>query len=263
MRKNEKGSILIEFVGSFLLFVLMIASILNLITIVTVQARMHYAITETAKALSMYGYIFHVTGMEKTLTGISSGAADVKNEVNATIDEINDVFGNINSMNLSGIRSSTGVVRERVAGWSDSVGADPKQALQYIMKYAANEIESLAFGELVLIPLVKHYLTNGDQSGEDYLTSVRINDDLQFYSLFSMPGYTPAASGTLIGSITGLADNNSVLLDKDGNVKITVQYEIEYSFFGLRLPWGDTMPKLRVTQSAFTKMWLGGKDYRK
>jgi len=223
---------------------------------------MQYAITETAKALSMYGYILHITGADQTLIGIGAGAEEVKSGVNAEIDDINNVLENINNLNLAGAVGSAGSATERLIDWSDSIGADPKNAILCIIKYAANEIGSELFGDLVLKPLVIHYLSNGDMSGDEYLKSVRINEDLQFYSLFTMPGYIPAGPGLTFGTITGLPDNNSVLLDGSGNVKITVQYEIEYSFFGLRLPWGDSMPKLKITQSALTKMWLGGKDYR-
>ena len=50
--------------------------------------------------------------------------------------------------------------------------------------------------------------------------------------------------------------NDSLLLDADGNVKIVVQYDVDYSFGALILPFEE--PKLHVTQEVVTKAWLGG-----
>jgi hypothetical protein len=47
----------------------------------------------------------------------------------------------------------------------------------------------------------------------------------------------------------------SALLDSDGNVRLTVQYEVEYTFGGLPLPF---TPTLKITQTAVTKAWLNG-----
>ena len=51
--------------------------------------------------------------------------------------------------------------------------------------------------------------------------------------------------------------DDSTLLTSDRDVKIVVQYDIDYSFGALMLPFGE--PKLHVTQEVRTKAWLGGK----
>ena len=255
MRKDESGSILIEFVGSFLLFVLLIGSILSLVNIVTVQARVHYALTQTANTLSMYGYVLNVLGMDKALMNIDKGAGTVRNEINTSIDEINEVLGEVNNLSLSGVQKSAGTVMDRFEGWASSTSENPKQTLQLIAQFGLGEITSAGLA-LGLWPLMLRYLANGSLSGEEYLASARI-DKLEFYS-FRLPSYTPAEEGELVGSFDGIADSNSALLDQNGNVKLTVQYEVEYSFFGLKIPWGEGNPTLKISQSVMTKMWLGG-----
>ena len=251
--RNERGTILVEFVGSFLLFVLLIMSILSLVNIVTLQARMNYAITQTANSLSMYGYVLNVVGLDKTLMNVNSGANVVSGEINSAVGEINDVLGSINSLDLKGVKKNAGTAKERFGSWTDSTKENPKQTIQLIVQYGLNEGEKAIF-EQMLRPLMLHYLANGDMSGEDYLKSMRVNGDLEFYD-FSMVGMAPAGSGALVGSVTGLADNDSILLDEAENVKITVRYEVDYSFMGLPLPFDA---KLKITQSVITKMWLGG-----
>jgi hypothetical protein len=253
MRGDERGTILIEFVGSFLLFLLLIASILSLINIVTLQARIHYAITETANTLSMYGYVLNVIGVDEHLKNSNAGAASVTDEANNMINEINDVMSGINSLNISGIAGGAGAAGDRVARWTGDIGDDPKGAFQKVLQYGLNEVTNAAFEQL-LRPLIEYYLENGDMSGDAYLRSIRVLGDLQFYD-FSVVGYTPPAGGEPVGSLTGIADNDSVLLNKDEDVKITVSYEVDYTFFGLQLPFE---PKLKITQSVKTKMWLNG-----
>ena len=45
MKRDENGYIVVETIGCFVLFVFLMTSILSLINIVTLQARVHYALT--------------------------------------------------------------------------------------------------------------------------------------------------------------------------------------------------------------------------
>ena len=258
MRKDERGTILIEFVGSFLLFVLLILSILSLVNIGTMQARMHYAMTQTANTLSMYGYMLHVAGMDEPMINAAKGAQYVQSEANGVIDEINGVLDGINNFGLTGIQKSGEAAVDRISGWVDNTRENPKQTLQLLAQYAMREVGSAGF-ELILRPLMEHHLSNGEMNADEYLRSVGVDgvDSLEFYTL-STPGYSPAGGREIVGSFTGIPADDSILLDGDGNVKITVQYDMKYSFMGLNklLPFEE--PKLRITQSVMTKMWLGG-----
>ena len=236
MRNDIRGTILIEFVGSFLLFVLLIMSVLSLINIVTVQARMHFALTQTANMLSMYGYVLHVTGLDGRLMEIDEGRAGTDAQIQEMRSNIEQVFAGIND--IGGAVSGAQNAVDQAGGWIDGVANDPAGAVQMLIQYAMGELGSAGF-ELILRGLVTHYLRNGDMSGAEYLRSVGINEDLQFYSL----------------SLTSSAAGNSILLDRYGNVRITVQYYIDYSFMGLRLPFE---PRLSITQSVVTRMWRGG-----
>ena len=57
MGKDERGYIVLETISAFLLFTLLVIAILIIISIVTVQARIHYAITQTCETVSMYSYL--------------------------------------------------------------------------------------------------------------------------------------------------------------------------------------------------------------
>ena len=258
MRKNEDGTILIEFVGSFLLFVLLILSVLSLVNINTMQARMHYALTQAASTLSMYGYVLSVIELDDFMMNVNGSAPNLRRGVDVDINEISDVLRCINNLDIKGLNKA-GTVVTKISDQVDGILNNPTQALKSIACYALNECGSAAF-EQILRPLVAYHLANGDMSGDEYLRSVGVEggmESLQFHT-FSLPGHTPPQNGQIVGSLTSIGDRNSILLNKDGNVKITVQYSMDYSFMGLDrlLPFE---PKLLVTQSVATAMWLGGR----
>jgi len=218
MRKDENGYIVVETVGAFIPFLLLVISILSLVNIVTLQARVHNALTQAANTLSMYSYVLYATGAADSMMTMDSKAK-------ATGESINSVLSGIESLSKSnGFDADAG---NRILSTAEKAAGDPKAAIQNILNYGAGRLRSSATQQLVM-PLVGRYLAGGDMSGEEYLNSVRVlNFDL----------------------------SDCVIIDRNGNVKITVDYEIEYTFGALRLPFG---PTLKVTQTAVTKAWLNG-----
>jgi len=218
MREDENGYIVVETVGTFIPFLLLVISILSLVNIVTLQARIHNALTQAANTLSMYSYALYATGA-------ADGLMQIDRKASIAEENINDVINGIESLSKgNGFDSNAG---ERLHDVAETIVSDPKAAIQNLISYGAGEIRNQA-SEQLLRPLMGRYLANGDMSGNEYLRSVRVvNFDF----------------------------NDCIIIDRNGNVKLTVYYEIEYTFGALRLPFG---PSLRVTQTAITKAWMGG-----
>ncbi|MCL2425327.1 MAG: hypothetical protein FWD05_03210 [Oscillospiraceae bacterium] len=61
MRKDENGHIVVETVGAFIPFVLLVISILSLVQLTATQARVHSALTQTALTISKYSYVVELT----------------------------------------------------------------------------------------------------------------------------------------------------------------------------------------------------------
>jgi len=218
MIKNEKGYIVVETVGTFIPFTLLIISILSLVNIVTLQARTHNALTQTANAISMYSYVFKITGVADSLVML-----DLKASEGAQM--IDDVLSGINAFPGSGGFDANNATRAMDAA-SQAVG-DPQKMVQNFANYGINELRNVISAELVE-PMILRFLALDDKTGAEYLESVRVvNFDL----------------------------TDSVIIDKDGNVKLTVEYEVEYTFGALRIPF---TPTLRISQTVVTKAWLGG-----
>ena len=222
MYKNENGYIVVETVGTFIPFVLLVISILSLVNIVTLQARVHNALTQAANTVSMYSYVLYKTGVAEGFMTMDSKATEVS-------EKINLVLSGIDSLSKGhGLSGDTG---SRLLSSAQTAAGDPKAVIQKLANYGANELKNAAFEQLIS-PLIGRYMANGDMSGDDYLSSVRVvNFEL----------------------------SDSAIIDRNGNIKLTAEYEIEYTFGALKIPFG---PTLKITQTAVTKAWLGGSGER-
>jgi len=247
---NDEGYIVVETAGAFIPFVLLIVSILSLVNIVALQARVHYALTQAANTLSMYSYILEVMGVANELTTLDSKAYKVGKEANEMRNDINAVLTGISSFsNVSGAIGSGETAIGRAYGWGEEAVADPKGMLQLLMNYGLNEIRNQLFEELAR-PLVGRYLANGEMTGDEYLRSVRVVKTDSGGNI-----YAEGLAALQFHEWSGLGLGNSVMIDRNGNVILIVHYEVEYTFGGLKLPFS---PTLEITQTAVTKAWLNG-----
>ena len=255
-KENDDGYIVIETVGAFIPFLLLVISILSLVNIVALQARMHHALTQAACALSMYGYGLEVTGVANNLTSLANKSYRLEYAGGAIKDDISSVMRGINAFTdgsdavTAGNAASAGVeAAKRIYDWGEEIVDDPVGVLQLFLNYGVSGLLNRLFEELAR-PLVGSYLANGDLTGDEYLRRAGV----------------VSTNGTGVVGARGLAalrfhDNsgetpcNSVMIDRHGNVKLVVHYEVEYTFGGLKLPFS---PTLKITQTVVTKAWLNG-----
>jgi hypothetical protein len=250
MRRDEGGYIVVETILCFTLFVFLMMSILSLINIVTVQARVHYAITQAAETISMYSYTLDAMGVSDHLMNSAGQAESVGNEIDDFAGNVNQVFNAIETLNLNGIRESGSALYQQGSQLAQRAENDPKELLQNLMNYGLQKGGSAVFGSLVR-PLVGRYLSNGDVSGDEFLRAFRVKDGLdglEFYT-FNILGWDSENHRVLTAP-----RDDSMLLTSGGDVRIVVSYKIDYTFGTLPLPFSE----LTVTQEAVTKAWLGG-----
>ena len=245
MKRDERGYIVVETIGSFLLFVLLITSILSIINIVTIQARIHYAVTQTAETLSMYDYVLHVTGADTHLKNSSAKAGKVQGQIDEMKGNINDVISGIERLQPKEIGTAGKAAVNQAKGWMDQAEADPEGMIQDVLNYALNQGGNAAFGTM-LRPLVGHYLTNNGMSGDEYLRTFRVIDGLEGLEFYDFSTF----------DLTKQGNTGSTFMDQDGNIRIRVEYDVDYTFGALMIPFKE--PKLHITQIVQTKAWLGG-----
>ncbi len=257
MAKDERGYIVVETIVAFMLFVFLNLSILSLINIVVVQSRVHYALTQAAETMSIYSYTLEAMGAADHLVRSADRADRVEQDAATVAGDINGVLNALESMDLSALRDAGEDTYEHVGGIAEHIANDPKDVLQNLMNYGLQEGGSFLLATCMK-PLMDRYLTNGTMSGDAFLEAFHVNgglDGLRFYS-FDPVGYD---AGT--HRLTSGGRNDSMLLDKDKNLKLVVEYDIDYSFGALPLP-ESFRGKLHVTQMVVTKSWLGGHGER-
>ncbi|MDR0491768.1 MAG: hypothetical protein LBH28_11045 [Oscillospiraceae bacterium] len=242
---DDDGHIVVETLGAFVPFVLLIVSILSLVNIVTLQTRVHYALTQAANTLSMYCYTLEVTGLADGLQKLDSESTKVRKAADEMKTDVAAVFSGIESLSIGAVAESGEAVVNRAIDWGESIADDPKGVMQLLLNYALSESGSYIFGQLVR-PLVGRYLANSTMTGDSYLKSVNVVNGIDGLDFYEFTLFNPESIG----------NTNSVLLDRNGDVRLIVQYDIEYKFGSLPLPF---RPTLHVTQSVATKAWLGGK----
>ncbi len=255
------GYIVVETITAFVLFTLLLISILSLINIVTVQARVHYAITQAAQTCSMYSYVLNVTGaaghMKKSAEmreHLEADANTMKTRVNDIVDGVRALAGgDIKEGNFSKVKNAGKEAWNQGKGWVDDIMDDPKKSLQIVMNYGLGQTQSELF-EMLLRPLVGHYLYNGDMDGDRFLTTFNVSSGEGKNSVYGVNGLV--FSDFDLFDLQSTDANDSTLMTSKGEVKIIVRYDVDY-FFGILQPAGG--PKLHIVQEVVTKAWLGGK----
>ena len=250
MRRDENGYIVVETICSFLLLVFLITSILSLINIVTVQSRVHYALSQTAQSVSMYCYALEAAGIADDLTAISAKAEASQGELDKFKTNFNGLMDGIQALSPETVGNYGEALLDQGSAVWDETTSNPKGTVQNLMTYFLDQGSSAAL-EAVLRPLMNHYLSNGSMSGDEYLKVFGVGngktegiENLEFHSFD-------------VFSVSSVGNNDSKLLTGSGDVKLVVSYDIDYSFGALMLPFDE--PYLHVTQEVITKAWLGGK----
>lgn len=251
MKKDENGYIVIETIGTFTLFVFLMASILSLINIVAVQARIHYAMTQTAETISMYSYALEKMGIAHPLMGIAASADKTEEQIDTFKDNLNGLFNSLDS--LSKAKDLDGAYESGKGAFNSGKNIyeqgknvfqrDPKELLRDFLNYGLDEISSQGF-ELLLRELMDRYLSEGNSSGDEVLRRFNVKDGKN--------GLDFAAFDTF--DLNSRGNMNSRLLTADGDVRIIVTYKIDYTFGVLPLPFTE----LTIKQEVITKAWLGG-----
>ena len=202
MGKDEKGYIVVETIGSFILFLFLAISILSLVNIVTLQARIHSALTQTAKTMSVYAYTLEIMGL-------AGGTART-----ATQENIQTVVDGVSS--ITDLVMGEGWLDEIVSGFTEAlIASEVERHLTIVTPASAGEAEQ----------------PGGNNTADESLRA-----------------------GRVVGGLGGLDFSESVVLDENGNIRLTVTYEVYFQFGALPMPFGN----LRVTQSVITRAWLRG-----
>ncbi|MEG2428807.1 MAG: hypothetical protein RSA99_00310, partial [Oscillospiraceae bacterium] len=259
--KSERGSVTVEATISLTAFMFAIITILTMINISTVQAKMSVAINTTAKEISQYSYLYGLTGFNQSNKTISDDANETKGDIDGVITNVNAVFNEIGNLGKTAEKVEPKDPTTILEAWDDvgasldnvgeakskleeqfkKIGDDPKQFIFGITKLIASEGLELAKSKLIAAPLSKamvqkHLKNYKNDSTENFLQTL---------------GVVPSkGSGKYID---GLDFGESTLFPYGSDeIKIVVTYKVKVIAL---LP---IKKDFTFTQTALTHGWLGG-----
>lgn len=231
---KENGAIVIEATISLTAFMFAIVTLLTIVNICTVQARIGYALNITAKEISQYSYLYSLTGLNNRQSEIYEAGVEQTQDINKILTDVNTVYNEIQNLGETGqkspeniddimnawdsinssadnIESAAGSIGESLK----SIASDPKNLIFGIAKLGASEAFDMAKSKLIAAPLAKtmiqrHLVDEKGGNVEAYLKNL---------------GVVPSGSGKYID---GLDFSESTLFPNGTDViTLNVQYDVK------------------------------------
>lgn len=268
---RERGSVTIEATISLSAFMFAIVTLLTVINICMVQAKMSIAINATAKEISQYSYLYALTGLHRSHGAISEGAEGTSEDLNEIIGSVNVVFTEIQNIGTGGesgenigelaaegrlepddlstffsnaegsienIEEAGGQLKETISRMAE----DPKGVAFGLAKILASDGWDWAMSNLIAAPISKALCKKN-------LVAEK-GGDVESYLKFL--GVRPAANGSYLD---GLDFSQSKLFPKGSNeICVNVSYDVNVIAL---LPINFAF---HFNQTAITHGWLNGEE---
>ena len=193
-KKGLKGVLSIEASISYSIFLMIIVTILYIMRIVYVYGLIQHAVSQTAKELSMYSYLYQVSGLNDINQQIQEGTAKRTKQFNGDIEELVRFYQEFSSGNIT----------EKYNGTTD-----PKEIIKNIgatlLGQAGKEANQQLI-ELVVRPLMESYIgADAQGNGADArLEALRV-----------------------VGGLKGLNLNSSSFFEDGSTIDLVVCYTID------------------------------------
>lgn len=255
--KGEHGSVTVEATISLTSFMFAIVTILTVVNICIVQAKISNAINITAKEISQYSYLYSLTGFQKSEAELAESTEYATQNIDSIMGDINTVFNEIENLGNTGKESCVSI-ESISSGWEsikniegagsslydtmEDIAKDPKQMIFGVAKLAASKSMDLAKSRLIAAPLAKvmckkHLVNEDDGNVETYLKAL---------------GVVPDANGSYYDSL----DFSKSSLFPGGSNEITINVAYDVKVITL-LPIDFTF---HFNQTAITHGWLAGES---
>ena len=174
-REKERGAIVVEATISLSMFIFMIYTLLSVVSICFIQAKMSTSLDAAAKEISQYTYLLYETGImdyqdELTGKGAENGKS-VAEGLSSLVGALSDGTEHIQSGDFSGlasdIESGVTTVNDLAEKFGDQI-KDPKTLIMGLASMAGSE--ALEYGKSALGSLLARCLMEknlAESPGED------------------------------------------------------------------------------------------------
>lgn len=277
---KENGAIILEASISLTAFMLFIVTILTIINVCTIQARMSYAINATAKEISQYSYLYSLTGLNDTQSKIYSkgeeNTKEGKEKLNNALESLNSAYGSIESLGKKkddvtakiqdfDAKAITDLdLNKSSEFWSSAVddakniGSSTKQAYNNIKSFVKDDPKKMMIGiaqiagskgfdfaksRLIAAPLSKLMIRK-------HLTSQSTGDlDKECESYLAFLRVVPKGNSYLDGLNF---DESTIFPNGSNEIKVNVKYDVKV------IPLLPIDFSFHFDQTAVTHGWLAG-----
>lgn len=194
MRKgNEKGAIVAEATIALTAFMFAIFTILSIVNICFIQAKMGIALNTAAKEISQYSYLYYALGVNNLEAEFNEGTADSKELAQNTIDGVGTMMsslagasehaetGDFEAM-ISEIEAGVTSIDSLLTKYGEKIENDPKGFILGMGKMAVNELKEE--GKRVLAQILakifmeKNLKSTPDGDADAYLKSYGVVDGM-------------------------------------------------------------------------------------
>ena len=269
--KNESGAIVVEATLSLTAFVFAIFTILNVVNICYIQARMGSALDSAAKEMAQYSYLYYKIGADKLEQKLNEGTEDARDVTTDTIDGVVGVMdslsdaansassGEFDNM-ISSIESGANNIESLYNTYGDKVANDPKQFIIGFAKMAGNEIKEEAkvyLAQVMAKGLMKKNLKAFDDDDADAFLK-------RYHVINGMDGldfnYT---------ALMAYGSTNKIQLVCTYKVKVIQFFNIDFEFQFRQMAktnaWGNgvSLIKPEISTSKDTSIWDNPNDMKR
>ncbi len=255
-RRNilRKGSITVEAALVLPLFICAIVSIMYIIKIVYIHESVQHALNETAEELSMYSYIYNVSGFKGQNDSIKDSMSKKKvrfqdhmedvigvynmfgETVDSTTQSLQDVGDNRVNDTIENIKNSEENIKngsKKIEEIFNEIKNDPKSEVMSIINYFADSFfeknKAASMTPVIKLIMKKYLLGSGEKDLDKKLKSLNIRD-----------------------GISGLEFSESTFFEDKDSINIVLKYKIAPV-----LPI-KFIPDIKMKQRAGVKAWLSG-----
>lgn len=255
-QNRERGSVTIEATISLSAFMFAVVTILTVINICMVQAKISIAVNETAKELSKYSYLYSLTGLNESHAKFSTKAGEAKQNIDDVFGNINTVFTEIQNIGQAAERTEeqdiSGLLKQfggsasniKAAGSSlvntfEDLAKDPKGAAMGLAKIIACD------GWNAVMSFVAEGLSKGLCKKNLVFEN---GGDVESYLKFL--GVVPSANGSYMDGLD--FSRSTIFPNGSSEIRVNVSYKVKVIAL---LPIDFSFS---FNQTAVTHGWLSG-----
>lgn len=245
-KKKERGAVVIEATISLTVFIFMMFTILMMVDICYVQAKIGTSLNSAAKEISQYAYLYYKANLDKAQAEAAGDAASSKDTIEKTLSGVNEF---INSMSEAGSSASSGDFN----GMMDSINSGTQSVNSIITMYGKELEDPKTF----IMGMARLVVSEGAEMAKNELFGKLLGRSLMKKNLVVSSGDNAdnfLKRFNVVGGLDGLDFQYTSLMayGETDVIRLVVTYEVKVIQF-LNIDF-----KFKFTQSAKTHAWGNG-----